>query len=267
MIVRPSIDSQQTTHRSRQAPTLVSGWPFLLGSWEQVCSRPSRGNVMARSCKSDGLSPGWAIHARPFLAGPCGLLLCAAMSWAQGVPVRGTVEDAAGDPLGGAKLSLSGEVGEKREAESERDGRFAFPDVAPGRYVIHVQARPHLPIEMPLEVTTQPPRPLRIHMRLGIDEEVSVDDVTPDQERTGSANNADALSLHPDFIQGLPTAQGAKGLADLVSSFVSPAAQGTEGASIRVDGADDSAFNIPSDAIRRIKVNRDPYSPTYRRPG
>ncbi|PYQ18692.1 MAG: hypothetical protein DMF79_14325, partial [Acidobacteria bacterium] len=182
---------------------------------------------MASSCKSDALSPRRASHTWPLLAGWCGLLLGASVSWAQGVPVRGTVEDAAGDPLGGAKLSLSGEVGEKREAESERDGRFAFPDVAPGRYVIHVQAGPHLPFEMPLEVTTQPPRPLRIHLRLGIDEEVSVDDVTPDQERAGAANNADAVSFHDDFIQGLPTAPGGQGLTDLVSLFLSPAAQGS----------------------------------------
>ena len=64
----------------------------------------------------------------------------------------------------------------------------------------------------------------------------------------------------------LPTAPGGQGLTDLVSLFLSPAAQGS-GVSILVDGADDSALTIPSDAIRRIKVNRDPYSPTYRRPG
>jgi len=194
-------------------------------------------------------------------------LLCGAVAWAEGVAVNGTIEDAAGSPLSGARVSVSGEVAEKREAESDGNGRFAFDDVAPGRYVIRVQASAYLPLEMPLEVTRQAPRPLKIRMKLGIDEEVTVEDVTPDQEHTAAANNADTLSLHEDFIQGLPTTPGAQGIADLVSSFVSPAAQGTGGASILVDGAEDSALTIPSDAIRRIKVNRDPYSTEYRRPG
>jgi hypothetical protein len=199
--------------------------------------------------------------------GACSVLLCGSVAWAEGVTVSGTVQDAGGSPLGAARLSLSSDVGETREAESDGNGRFAFDDVAPGKYVVRVQASTHLPLEMPLQVTTQPPRPLRIQMKLGIDEEVTVEDVTPEQERTAAANNGDTLSLHGDFIQGLPTAPGAQGLTDLVSSFVSPAAQGTGGASILVDGAEDSALTIPSDAIRRIKVNRDPYSTEYRRPG
>src|SRR5207245_8257800 len=112
---------------------------------------------------------------------------------------------------------------------------------------------------MPLDVTAPAPRPLRIRMKLGIDEEVSVEDVTPEQESTAAANNADALSLHEDFIQGLPTPAGSQGLTDLISSFVSPAAQGTGGASLLVDGAEDPALTNPSDAIRRIQGNRAPY--------
>ena len=199
--------------------------------------------------------------------GACLIFLWAALASAQGVTLSGTVEDAAGQPLGGAKLTLASDAGAGRHAESDEKGGFRFEDLTPARYVLRVEAPTHLPLEMPLQVTAQAPEPLRIRMKLGIDEEVSVEDVTPEQESTAAANNADALSLHEDFIRGLPTPAGSQGLADLVSSFVSPAAQGTGGASILVDGAEDSALTIPSDAIRRIKVNRDPYSTEYRRPG
>jgi hypothetical protein len=215
-----------------------------------------------------GISPApFVAFMRRAALGAWWLLLCGAVASAEGVAVNGTIEDAAGSPLSGARLSLSGDAAVKREAESDGSGRFAFDDVAPGQYVIRVEASAYLPLEMPLQVTTQAPQPLKIRMKLGIDEEVTVEDVTPEQESAAAANNADALSLHDDFIQGLPTTTGAQGLADLVSSFVSPASQGTGGASILVDGAEDSALTIPSDAIRRIKVNRDPYSTEYRRPG
>ena len=197
----------------------------------------------------------------------CSLILWGTLASAQGVVLSGTVEDAAGQPLGGAKLTLGGDVGAGRHAESDQKGGFRFTDLAPGRYLLRVEAQTHLPLEMPLQVTAQAPEPIRIRMKLGIDEEVSVEGVTPEQESTAAANNADALSFHEDFIRGLPTPAGGQGLADLISSFVSPAAQGTGGASILVDGAEDSALTIPSDAIRRIKVNRDPYSTEYRRPG
>src|SRR2546422_4228418 len=87
------------------------------------------------------------------------LILWGALAWAQGVTLRGTVEDAAGEPLGGAKLTLASDAGAGRQAESDEKGGFRFEDLTPGRYVLRVEAPTHLPLEMPLEVTAQAPEP------------------------------------------------------------------------------------------------------------
>ncbi len=196
------------------------------------------------------------------------LLLVGGVAWAHAsVSVSGTVLDVAGESLGGAKLTLSGAAGDTRATESDATGRFAFEDLAPGQYVLRVEASIHLPLEMPLDLTAQPPAPLKIRMKVGITEEVSVLGLAPEEDRTAAANNADALGFDDDLIQGLPTLGDSTALLGLISNFLAPAAQGTEGTSILVDGADSSDLMVPSSAVRRINVNRDPYSAEYRRPG
>ena len=77
--------------------------------------------------------------------------------------------------------------------------------------------------------------------------------------------NADQLSFEKQNLEDLPT-QDQNPLA-LVGSFASPASQGAEGLNVVVDGVEMSVSSLPAGSIRRIRVNHNPYSTRFRRPG
>ena len=53
----------------------------------------------------------------------------------------------------------------------------------------------------------------------------------------------------------------------VIANFLSPAAQGAQGISIIVDGAESSGLGVPASAIKQVRINRNPYSAEFRRPG
>ena len=53
----------------------------------------------------------------------------------------------------------------------------------------------------------------------------------------------------------------------MIGRFISPAAQGSEGASIVVDGIEGELLDVPSSAIESVRVNRNPYSALFQHPG
>lgn len=204
---------------------------------------------------------------RPRLAALVLLLPCLPVFAASLGIVSGKVEDPAGDPISGARITLTGPSGEAREAESDGKGLFAFEEVKPGAYGLRIEARVYQPLELPVDVTDKPPQALTIQMKIGLAEEVSVTGVNPDLEKTASTNNADVLEFDADFIQGLPTPVSNDRLMQFAGTFLSPASLGTDAVSIVVDGSDGASVGVPSSAIERIKVNRHPYSAEFRRPG
>lgn len=59
---------------------------------------------------------------------------------AQTIPVKGTVQDAAGKPVPGAAVRLEGKAASSTmQATSNADGLFAFDGVAPGQYMIRAE--------------------------------------------------------------------------------------------------------------------------------
>ena len=194
-------------------------------------------------------------------------LLCPTALAAEPLVLSGTIQDSAGDPLGGARITLTAASGELRETVSDGNGRIAFEAVEPGEYVLRVEAKTHQPLELPVRVTDPAPPPLKIRMKLGIAEEVSVTALDPDEDQKASANNADLVEFDDRLIQGLPVSLNSDGLSDFVATYVSAAAQGTGAVAIVVDGSDSESLAIPALAIERIKVNRQPYSAEFRRPG
>ncbi|MCC6537428.1 MAG: TonB-dependent receptor [Bryobacterales bacterium] len=85
------------------------------------------------------------------------------------------------------------------------------------------------------------------------------------ETKVNAERNADRLNFDEDLMDALP-APGGNALA-VATQFLAPAAQGAEGVTVTVDGIESSAAGLPASAIRRIRVNRNPYSLQFRRPG
>jgi hypothetical protein len=80
-----------------------------------------------------------------------------------------------------------------------------------------------------------------------------------------SGRNADALKFDDDLFDELPISS--QNILPVIANFLSPAAQGAQGISIVVDGAESSGLSVPASAIKEARINRNPYAAEFRRPG
>src|ERR1041385_1892070 len=187
------------------------------------------------------------------------------MSAQTGVNISGSVEDPSGAVIPGAQLTLmNNAAGQTRQAKSDGEGRFTFAGVPPGEYVLRGESEGFRRFEMPVSVHNQAMTNLRVTLPISTTEEV-VDVSASGSRPDAPENNSDALNVNSDFIAGLPSQS--QDILPVVSNFLSPAAQGVEGTSVVVDGVEGSALSEPTDAIKRIYINKDPYSAEFRRPG
>jgi hypothetical protein len=187
------------------------------------------------------------------------------MSAQTGVNVSGSVEDPSGAVIPGAQLTLMNHAaGQMRQAKSDGEGRFIFAGVPPGEYLLRGEAEGFKRFQMPVSVHSQAMTNLRVTLRISSTEEI-VDVSASGSRPDAPENNADSLNVNTDFIAGLPSQS--QDILPVVSNFLSSAAQGVEGTSVVVDGVESSALTEPTDAIKRIYINKDPYSAEFRRPG
>jgi hypothetical protein len=194
------------------------------------------------------------------------MCFCAAVARAQnGVTIAGSAQDPAGAAIPGEALTLTGKAtGQSRHATTNGEGRFSFANVAPGEYTLRGEAEGFRRAEIALSVGYERMNDITLPMRLGGNrEEVSVSARL--SQLDAPENNADAFNVNADFFAALPSQS--QDIVGLVSNFLSPAATGSEGVSVVVDGMESTGMDEPANAIRRININRDPYAPEFRRPG
>ena len=193
------------------------------------------------------------------------LLSSAGMIAQTGFTVSGSVQDPSGAVIPGATVTLISKSSHQTlAAKSNGEGRFAFTNVASGEYVLKSEAQGFNRFEKPVSVQNQALTDIPVTMPISAAEEeveVSASGSRPDAPE----NNADALNVNADFLAGLPSQS--QDILPVVSNFLSPAAQGVEGTSIVVDGVESSTLTEPTDAIKRVYINKDPYSAEFRRPG
>ncbi|HJY80617.1 MAG TPA: TonB-dependent receptor, partial [Candidatus Binatia bacterium] len=183
--------------------------------------------------------------------------------------IEGSVEDQTEAVIPEAKLILKNRAtGESRETVANGTGRFSFEGVLPGEYSLKAEAKNFEAVELAIAVGATPPRAIKIIMKssVRVSEEVTIT-ATIDRRSNplSPENNADAARFDDKLFSDLPT-QG-RNILPLVADFLSPAAQGTEGPSVVVNGVEANQLSLPASAIKHVLINKNPYSAEYRRPG
>jgi hypothetical protein len=191
------------------------------------------------------------------------------MGWAvdaqDGITVTGSVQDQTGSVIPEAKVTLTHkETGEVRKAVADNGGGFSFPNVLPGKYSLQAGAKGFEDARMDLTVADQALPTITLKLGINLKEEVTVTDNREEQTLSPQAN-ADTINMASDFLKTLPAQSD--DILPIIGNFLSTSAQGTEGLSVVVDGVEGTQLNVPTDSIRRVIINRNPYSSTYRRPG
>ncbi len=178
--------------------------------------------------------------------------------------ITGTVEDQSGAVIPAAELLLINPAnGQSSKTVSDNSGRFAFEDVLPGHYLVRVKAEDMQSTEADV-VVSHPGVDITLQMKVMVEEEVRVS--AADSDPVAPDRNSNAVDLSDALLQGLPT--DSQNIVPLLTNFAAPAAGGTEGISLVVDGMEaDQIEDLPASAIKQVIIDRNPYAAEFRRPG
>ncbi len=185
----------------------------------------------------------------------------------RGVTVSGTVQDQTGAVLPGAHVALAVADGAVPIAEKTTDasGAFRFDQIAAGTYELRVDFPGFRSKATRIRVTTRPASAGTLVLEIeGLTQQVDVSGGAA-AARPDAAANLNAITVDASTLDDLPVLD--QDVVGTMSRFLDATAIGTNGASIIVDGVEVNALLLSASAVQQIKINQDPYSAEFMRPG
>ncbi|MEO8725977.1 MAG: TonB-dependent receptor [Acidobacteriaceae bacterium] len=181
-----------------------------------------------------------------------------------GGTLRGHVTDPSGAVITGANVTVSGASGKNIVVESNKEGLYEVKGLAPGAYNVVGIAKGFAPSNaQSVSLAPGAAHKLDITLQIAVEEqhvnvEGSAPTVSVDPDSNASATvlkgkDLDALSDDPDEFQSE------------LSALAGPST-GPNGGQIYIDGFTGGQLP-PKSAIREIRVNQNPFSAQYDRPG
>ena len=182
------------------------------------------------------------------------------------VAVIGVVQDQTGAVLPSATIELVNAAGSiVQTATTGPAGGFRFERVAPGQYELRAGYTGFKPATTKVRVGARPPSSQRLVLDLaGLTQEITVSNAASDAGAT-AGNNDDAVSVDQSMLESLPVFDN--DLVATMSKFLDSGSIGTGGVTIVVNGMEVNALNVSASAVSQIRINQDPYSAEYSRPG
>jgi len=178
--------------------------------------------------------------------------------------VSGVVQDQSGGSIANALVTLR-KATESRSAQTNSSGFFSFDNVSPGNYDVLVEQQGFKPESIRVVVDSRPFKKLELKLKIAPrQEEITV---AEDAARvsTQTENNLDVVSLDRTALDNLPIFD--QNYIATISRFLDAGAAGTGGPTLIVDGLQVNSVNLPISAIQEVKINQNPYSPEFLRPG
>lgn len=182
--------------------------------------------------------------------------------------ITGTVLDPSGAAIANAQVRVLGAseaaIG---QATSDGTGAFRIDNVPPGKYTLACQAEGFREFRTALTVGGKRVAAMRVTMQILVQTEnvvvatgIDVPTVSLETSENQSANmiNRDALDRIPVFDQDYITT---------MSRFLDDNAIGTNGVSLVVNGIEANGPGVTPSAVQEVKINNNPYSARFSRPG
>ena len=181
-----------------------------------------------------------------------------------GYTISGVVLDPSGAAVPEASVALiESERTVTETVTHSANGQFVFENISPGRYTVRVQKEDFKTSEIKVRIRNRSPGRLRIVLPLDeLHEELTVYD-SDNQVNTEISLVASAVTLDAELVENLPTMS--QDVVSAVSGLVE--AMSGEAATVIVDGLPVSDMTISLAEIKEIKINKDPYSAEYSKPG
>jgi hypothetical protein len=182
------------------------------------------------------------------------------------VAVTGLVQDQTGAVLPAATVELVNDAGTAvQTVVADGGGAFRFERVAPGPYQLRAGYEGFRPATTRLRVGARPPAPQRLVLDLAaVTQEITVSNAAA-EVGAAAGNNVDAITIDQDMLASLPVFDN--DFVATMSQFLDAGSIGNGGVTIVVNGMEVSALNVSAAAMQQIRINQDPYSAEYSRPG
>jgi len=181
--------------------------------------------------------------------------------------ISGNILDPAAAAIKGAQVSLSrGDSPRVAAASTDEMGFFSFENVAPGEYKLSAIAPKFKRFDREIVVGSKSLPPLRIVLEIATQNEsvnVSTGDTT--QLNTDVSENQNANTFEREALDRVPVFD--QDYITTVSRFLDDNAAGTNGISLVVDGVEANGPGVSPSGVQEVKVNQNPYSARFARPG
>jgi hypothetical protein len=182
------------------------------------------------------------------------------------VAITGRVLDPHQAAVLGAQMTLTRTDGSTvQSTTADSVGAFRFQRVPPGEYEVRIEQQGFKTSVSRVRVGSQSPRPLNVVLSLAdVRQEVTIAAETG-QVSTNASENLDTVTMDRSALDDLPIFD--QDFVGTMSRFLDAGAVGTNGVTLMVDGVEASRASVSASAIQQVKLNTDPYSAEYSRPG
>jgi hypothetical protein len=178
------------------------------------------------------------------------------------------VQDSSGAVIAGAQVTLAGPDGKTvAQGTTDNSGNFFFAGISTGSYTVDVtkdgfretrqqakvgsEARPQIRIVLPVATVTQ-------EVTVGASDNAAQVSTEISQNQSSNSIDRDALDRLPVFDQDYITT---------MSRFLDADATGANGVTLVVNGVEANGPGVTASAIQSVKINQNPYTALYSRPG
>ena len=178
-----------------------------------------------------------------------------------GADLHGVVSDPSGASVPGALVQVRGS-GVDQRATTDAAGKYAIEGVKPGKYTVRIIAKGFtLIVRKDVEIA----KPTALDVQLVIASENQVVNVEAEANTVSAdtAENGDALVLREKELAVL--SDDPDELSQQLQALAGPGG-GPDGAQIYIDGFTGGMLP-PKSSIREVRINSNPFSPEYDRPG
>ncbi|MBI2685547.1 MAG: TonB-dependent receptor [Acidobacteria bacterium] len=178
--------------------------------------------------------------------------------------ITGVVKDPSNAPVPAVAVTL--QQGKRaRLAQSGADGLFRFPRVPGGSYELKAQVRGFKPAVATVVVGNQPILPVELVLELADVLEAVTVAAESGMVSTDVAENLNAIQMDRAALDNLPSL--GQDYIGTLSRFLDPGSVGTGGVTLVVDGVEATKAGVSASAIQEIKINQNPYTAEFSRPG
>jgi len=180
--------------------------------------------------------------------------------------INGVVLDPSGAAIPGAKVILIAADGAPVDQSlTDNAGMFRFNQVGAGEYTVHIQAAGFRETKTNAVVGVKRPPSLRVLMTIAVENQTVNVGAGAQLVSTEIGENQNANVIDRNALDRVPVFD--QDYITTMSRFLDDSATGTNGVTLVVNGIEANGPGVTASAVQEVKINQNPYSVRFARPG